>query len=57
MKEYKVIKGFFKLSEQKTYNVGDTIKLNEIEAESKAKEGLIEFDKVKEQKVKKPKND
>lgn len=52
--EYKVIKGFFKLSESKTYNVGDLIELNDLEAKQKANEGLIEY---KEVKVKKVKND
>lgn len=28
MKSYKVIKEFFKLSEQKHYNIGDTIELS-----------------------------
>ena len=50
--KYKVIKGFYKLSNQITYNVGDEIELTETEAKEKAKEGLIEF-KVKE--VKEPK--
>lgn len=52
--EYKVIKGFYKLSNGKTYNVGDLIELTELEAKDKAKEGLIEY---KEVKVKKTKND
>ena len=52
--EYKVIKGFFKLSNSKAYKVGDLIELTDLEAKEKAKEGLIE---VKEVKVKKVKND
>ena len=51
--KYKVIKSFYKLSNQTTYNVGDEIELTEAEAKEKAKEGLIEF-KVKE--VKEPKD-
>jgi len=49
--ECKVIKGFFKLSNKTTYNVGDTIELSDSEAKEKAKEGLVEY-KVKE--VKEP---
>ena len=48
---YKVIKGFFKLSNNKTYNIGDEIDLTDLEAKEKAKEGLIEL-KVKEVKTK-----
>lgn len=50
--EYKVIKGFFKLSERKTYNIGDTIELTEVEALDKSKQGLIEFKEVKAKKKK-----
>jgi small-conductance mechanosensitive channel len=49
--EYKVIKGFFKLSNSKAYKVGDLIELTDLEAKEKAKEGLIEY-KVKEVKTK-----
>ena len=52
--KYKVIKGFYKLSNRTTYNVGDEIELTETEAKEKAKEGLIEF-KVKEPKAPKEK--
>lgn len=48
----KVIKGFYKLSNRTSYNVGDEIELTEAEAKEKVKEGLIEL-KVKE--VKEPK--
>ena len=58
MKKYLVVKEFYKLSDAKTYNVGDFIELTEEEAKAKKKEGLIVDDKeVKEPKVKKPKND
>lgn len=52
--KYKVIKSFYKLSEAKTYNVGDEIELTETDAKEKAKEGLIEL-KVKEPKAPKGK--
>jgi hypothetical protein len=32
MKEYEVIKAFFKISEQKNYDIGDTIKLTDVDA-------------------------
>ena len=41
--KYKVIKGFYKLSNQTGYNVGDEIELTEAEAKEKAKEGLIQL--------------
>jgi len=34
MKKYKVIKAFFKLSEQKNYEIGDTIELSDKDAKS-----------------------
>ena len=34
MKKYKVIKAFFKLSEQKNYEIGDTIDLSEKDAKA-----------------------
>jgi small-conductance mechanosensitive channel len=49
--ECKVIKGFFKLSNKTTYNVGDKIELSDSEAKEMAKNGLVEY-KVKEVKTK-----
>lgn len=34
MKKYKVIKAFFKLSEQKNYEIGDTIELSDKDAKA-----------------------
>lgn len=34
MKKYKVIKSFFKLSEQKNYAIGDTIELSDKDAKA-----------------------
>lgn len=34
MKKYKVIKAFFKLSEQKNYKIGDEIELSENDAKA-----------------------
>ena len=34
MKKYKVIKPFFKLSEQKNYSIGDTIELSDLDAKA-----------------------
>ena len=34
MKKYSVIQEFFKLSEQKHYNVGDTIELSDLDAKA-----------------------
>lgn len=34
MKKYKVIKDFFKLSEQKNYKIGDTIELSDKDAKA-----------------------
>lgn len=34
MKKYKVIKHFFKLSEQKNYVIGDTIELSDSDAKA-----------------------
>lgn len=34
MKKYKVIKAFFKLSEQKNYVIGDTIELSDKDAKA-----------------------
>lgn len=52
--KYKVIKSFYKLSNQTGYKLGDEIELTETEAKEKAKEGLIEL-KVKEPKAPKEK--
>lgn len=49
--ECKVIKGFFKLSNKTTYNVGETIELSDSEAKKMAKNGLVEL-KIKEVKTK-----
>lgn len=46
MKKYKVIKGFYKLSDGQTYSIGDAIELNDAEAIEKANEGLIEKEEV-----------
>jgi hypothetical protein len=50
---YRVIKGFYKLSESKTYNIGDVIELSDVEAKEMAKGGLVELSKE----VKKAKKD
>ena len=42
MKKYKVIRGFFKVSEQKNYNIGDEIELNELEASLLREDNAIE---------------
>jgi len=34
MKKYKVIKPFFKLSEKKNYEIGDTIELSDADAKA-----------------------
>lgn len=34
MKKYKVIKAFFKLSEKKNYEIGDTIELSDADAKA-----------------------
>jgi hypothetical protein len=34
MKKYKVIKPFFKLSEQKNYSIDDTIELSDLDAKA-----------------------
>lgn len=46
MENYNVIKFLHKLSEQKDYNVGDTIKLSKEDAEPLLKEGFIELVKA-----------
>jgi hypothetical protein len=59
--ECKVIKGFFKLSNKTTYNVGDTIELTDAEAKEMAKNGLVDFGSIivaviagKNRKIKEP---
>lgn len=42
MKKYKVIRGFFKISEQKNYNIGDKIELTESEASILIEDNAIE---------------
>lgn len=49
--KYKVLKGFFKQSEQKNYSIGDTIELSDEDAETMVKYDLVE--KIKEPKTKK----
>jgi hypothetical protein len=51
---FKVLKPFFKLSEQKNYLVDQTIELTKEDAEAMVKDGFLEEVKVK---VKKEKND
>ena len=51
MENYKVIKDLFKVSEQKDYKVGDTIKLSKEEAEVLLREKFVEA--TKEPKAKK----
>ena len=51
---FKVLKPFFKLSEQKNYLVDQTIELTKEDAEAMVKDGFLEEIKVK---VKKEKND
>jgi len=41
MDKYKVIKSFFKLSEQKGYNFGDEIELDTESAKQFVKDGLV----------------
>lgn len=41
MEKYKVLTPFFKISNQKNYNVGDNIELDEKTAETLMKEGRI----------------
>lgn len=41
MKKYLVTKSFYKLSDKKNYNIGDTIELSDLDAIEKEKEGLI----------------
>ena len=49
--KFKVLKPFFKLSEQKNYAIGDTIELSKEDAEAMLNDNFIE--EVKEKKVKK----
>ena len=49
--KFKVLKPFFKLSEQKNYAIGDTIELSKEDAEAMLLDNFIE--EVKEKKVKK----
>ena len=44
MKEYKVKREFYKLSNKTNYKVGDMIELSDNEAEEKAHYGLIEHE-------------
>jgi hypothetical protein len=44
MKQYKVKREFYKLSNKTNYVVGDMIELNDEEAEEKAHYGLIEHE-------------
>jgi len=44
MKQYKVKRDFYKLSNKTNYIVGDTIELSDEEAEEKAHYGLIEHE-------------
>jgi hypothetical protein len=46
MENYIVIKEFFKLSEQKTYYIGDTIELSKEDAERFIKNGKVEKPKT-----------
>lgn len=48
--KYKVLKGFFKQSEQKNYAIDDVIELSEEDAENMLKYDLVE--KIKETKKK-----
>ena len=48
--KYEVLKPFFKQSEQKNYEIGDTIELSEEDAER-----MLKYDLVKEIKPIKPK--
>jgi len=49
--KYVALKPFFKLSEQKNYEIGDTIELSKEDAEAMLLDNFIE--EVKEKKVKK----
>lgn len=49
--KFKVLKPFFKLSEQKNYAIGDTIELSKEDAEAMLLDNFIE--EVKEKKSKK----
>lgn len=45
MKKYTVLKGFYKLTEKKNYEIGDTIELDDIDAENMLKYDLVELPK------------
>lgn len=47
MKKYEVLKGFFKLSEQKNYAIGDAIELSDEDAENMVKSEMIKEIKKK----------
>ncbi len=41
MKNYTVLKGFYKLTEKKNYEIGDTIELDDVDAENMLKYDLV----------------
>ena len=50
MKKYKVTKGFYKMSEQKTYDINETIDLTDVESADLLSMGWIEKIEIKEPK-------
>lgn len=47
MEKHKVIKPFFKLSDKKNYNIGDTVELEKELVKTYAENGYIEKPKTK----------